>query len=69
MSTRVISLSDLPDTVVVDIRQFCDGNPGGYIEFQEKMTLRDALHAYLMWNGIIGWTSTIMTIFNKSKEE
>lgn len=59
-----VDLDKLLPSVRADIEAFvvANGKP-------EPVTVYDPLHYYLMWNGIIGYTTTIAEIFQAQKEE
>lgn len=59
-----VDLSKLPDSILQDINEFAQGNNQPPAE-----TVYDALHYYLMWNGIIGFTACIVAIMQSQKEE
>lgn len=59
-----IDLDKLPATVRMDIAAYY-AETG--TEVPENMTVLDALHAFLFWNGILGWTSSIADIVRSTK--
>ena len=50
-----VDLDALDDGIASGIREFMEEN-----ELEAPNTLRDALDMYLQWNGIIGYTDTIL---------
>lgn len=61
-----VAFKDLSPQVQSDIKEFNRDNRSRAIALNNEMPLRDALGAYLAWNGIFGYTSVIMSIFEVS---
>ncbi len=63
MSDRIqdqaINLDNLPESVQVDIATYCFEN-----KVELPTTKYDALHYFLLWNGVIGFTSAVASIVN-----
>lgn len=57
----MVDVSKLPQSVYDDIWAYYDNIP-----VPEKLTVEEALKAYLEWNGIIGYTDTICKIFQSA---
>jgi len=53
-----IALSELPDHIACDILENRDD------ENLVSLTRREAIEAWLEWNGIIGYTSSIIDLFS-----
>jgi hypothetical protein len=72
---RWVMIGDLPKSVIEDLSEFAEENPGPLREalesrgMQATVTLREALEAFLQWNGILGYTAQILCIFDVSKED
>lgn len=67
-----IKWSKLPVSVRNDIEEWISG--GGELDYgangnfeMAEISVYEALDAYLKWNGIIGYTSTIYSIFEAAK--
>lgn len=63
----MVKLNYLPENIESDIREFAEENnktipEDGYMKFST------ALDYYLTWNGIQGWTNTIISILREVKE-
>ena len=58
-----IKLSKLPPRILEDIKQ----SYGRSSLWGPDMDLEQALNAYLSWNGIIGYTKSIMEIIKAAK--
>lgn len=66
-NTLMVKLNHLPEHIESDIREFAEENnktipEDGYLKFSI------ALDYYLIWNGIQGWTNTIISILCEVKE-
>lgn len=62
IQTQAIDLSLLPASIGMDIADYCVAN-----KVDAPQTVYDALHYYLQWNGIIGFTSDIARIVNSGR--
>ncbi len=63
----MVNLSYLPEHIESDIREFAEENnktipEDGYLKFSV------ALDYYLQWNGIQGWTNTVISLLREIKE-
>ena len=58
-----VDAAKLPMSILSDIQEYC-------LESKQPLpeTVYDALHCYLMWNGIIGYTTDIATIFQAQED-
>lgn len=65
ITTQQINLDQLSNSIQRDIDSYFVENR---IHKPEDMTVYDALHAWLMWNGIIGFTSDIAAIVGAGKK-
>ena len=63
--TQVIDLSKLSATIRIDIQEYFKETGK---EVPETLTVLEALHAYLFWNGILGYTSHIAQIVRGGSE-
>ncbi len=60
----MINLDDLPEGIREDIEEYMEENNIPRID--NYMKLRSAIDYYLMWQGIVGFTSSIYDIMEKS---
>ena len=64
-----VKISDLPQHIQNDIEECVADNPSHFqrgFDAQATWPLQEALDAYLLWNGIIGYTSKILSIVDKA---
>lgn len=59
-------LEQMNPAVAQDVKDYW--NECGHIPDMSKLSVIDVLHAYLMWNGILGFTSGIIAIIDSVKE-
>lgn len=57
-----VSVKDLPLRIQKDIMNYFLENEKQWTSL-EKMPVEEALHAFLEWNGIIGYDEVIIAIF------
>lgn len=64
ITNKPVDLNKLPASALRDIKEYCAENG-----VPMPATVYDALHCYLMWNSIIGYTSMIASIACADKED
>ncbi len=59
-------LEQMSPSAAQDVKNYW--NECGHAPDMTKLSVGDVLHAYLMWNGILGYTSRIIAIIDSVKE-
>lgn len=68
MSTDIyVSLEELPRTVCADIESFYAET--GHKDVPDPLNIVNAIDAYLRWNGIVGYSAGVLSIFKATFTE
>ena len=62
----MIHFETLPNNIKRDIKEMCQENNCEWQIENEYISLAEVLEMYLKWNGIMGYTHNILSIFEHS---
>lgn len=62
----MIHFETLPNNIKNDIKEMCQENNCNWQIENEYIALSEVLEMYLKWNGIMGYTHNILSIFEHS---